>query len=154
MHDAGAEFVAHRVLLRGGGGDEELVFDVDEVFRVGYSVDVGVCYGVFGFVAGGPFACAGGVSVNPPFSIRGLDLPACELNFGKTRSLRGLVFSLIVFAEVHEPIHTAAEAMREFLDGVLLVVWLSGDAGGLELGVLFAVLVLVLFVPNEVPEAF
>lgn len=70
LDDASAEFVANGVLFGGGGGDEELVFDVDVMLGVGYSVDVGVCDRVFGFVAGGPFACAVGVSLLPLSSKR------------------------------------------------------------------------------------
>lgn len=52
---------------------------------------------------------------------------------------------------MHEPIHAAAEAMRELFDGIFFVV--LGDGPALQLCVFVAVLVLVLFLPDEVPAS-
>lgn len=41
--------------------------------------------------------------------------------------------------------------MREFSEGIFLVLFLDADAWSLKLSVLVAVFVLVLFIPNEVP---
>lgn len=58
------------MLLIRGSGDEELVFDVNEVLGVAYGVNVGVGYRVLDVVAGGPLAGTASVSGRAPFSCR------------------------------------------------------------------------------------
>lgn len=76
-------------------------------------------------------------------------VPLYELNLRPSTSITALLILIIVVAKVHQLAHATAEAMAKMIQRTLIIF--AGVETELETVVLVRILVLVLFVPNEVP---
>lgn len=116
-------------------------------------IRIGISYGMLCRVPRRPGAGARIPSVRHVHSSKSPpgQLPLDQLDFqSTTAALRLPLIVIIVIAKVHQLAHATTEAMGEMVQGALIV--LNRACTVLEKLVLVWILVLVLFLPDEVPK--
>jgi hypothetical protein len=115
-------------------------------------IRIGISYGMLCRVPRRPGAGARSASVHVHLSKSPSgQLPLDQLDLqSTTAALRLRLIVVIVIAEMHQLAHATTEAMGEVIQGALIV--LTRACSVLKRLVLVSILVLVLFLPDEVPK--
>lgn len=125
FHDRASDHIVYRRLVLSGSGDEELVFDVDEMLRITDDVDISILDAVLDQNATAPVgATADDLSVRRALVPTGLRAQRLEwvLHIISARELRALhgheVFIIAGTALKHQPVHVMIPLVLVTLDKV------------------------------------